>query len=141
MSNNHYRVTDFFNKIEKILLLFKDDMKKYFSNSDLFHILKSNKRLLLFLFEENIMVIDEFIVKNIINTYNIFYNSYYPQFFQPEIEPFINEEWFPKYDLNNWFEELTKELPKNFHDKRRIGENDDYICSLIQKDSIEDFIT
>ena len=35
ISNNHHRGTDFFNKIEKILLHFKDDMKKYFSNSEL----------------------------------------------------------------------------------------------------------
>ena len=149
ISNNHYRGSDFFNKIEKILLLFKDKMKKYFSNSELFHIFKSNKRLLLFLFEENIMVMDEFIVKNIIN--NRKYIKYkYPQFFQPEIQPFIHEEWFQKYEAKEdddeieeikLVEELKKELPNNFHEKRKIGENDDYICFLIQKDSIEDFIT
>ena len=66
ISNNHYRETEFFNKIEKILQVFKDDMKKYFTNNELFHIFKSNKRLLLFLFEENMMIMDKSIVKKII---------------------------------------------------------------------------
>ena len=58
---------------------------------------------------------DEFIVKNIVN--NRKYLKYkYPQFFQPEIQLFINEKWFPKYDENDqklrdnkWIEELKKE--------------------------------
>ena len=66
ISNSHYRESGFFSKIEQILKLFKNDMSKYFSNSELFHIFKSNKRLLLFLFEENIMIMDEYIVKKII---------------------------------------------------------------------------
>ena len=37
-------------------------------------------------------------------------------------------------------EELQKELPDNFYEKRKIGENDNEICTLIQKDSIDEFI-
>ena len=59
ISNNHHREERFFSKIEQILSLFKDDIKKYFTNSELFHIFKSNKRILLFLFEEKIMIFDK----------------------------------------------------------------------------------
>ena len=34
ISNHHHREPEFFSKIEKILQLFKDDMKKYFPNDD-----------------------------------------------------------------------------------------------------------
>ena len=91
--NNHQRESGFFNKIERILYLFKNDMQKYFSNSELFHIFKSNKRLLLFLFEERIMIMDENIVKKIIKNQK-YLSAKYPQYFQPEIQQFINEKWF-----------------------------------------------
>ncbi|KAK8836069.1 hypothetical protein M9Y10_040025 [Tritrichomonas musculus] len=146
ISNNHHREPAFFSKIEKILLLFKDDIKKYFPNNELFHIFKSNKRLLLFLLEEKIMIFDEFIIKRIVNNEK-YIESKYPQYFQPEIQPFINEKWFPKYDkndwrlkYNNWVEDLKKELQDGFYEIRKIGENDDEICKLIQKDLIEEFI-
>ena len=35
---------------------------------------------------------------------------------------------------------MNKELPDNFYELRRIGENDDFICKLIREDSIKDFI-
>ena len=146
ISNNHYREPEFFSKIEKILQLFKDDMKKYFLNHELFHIFKSNKRLLLFLLEENIMTMDDSIVNKIVHNYK-FKKRKYPQYFQPEIQPFINEKWFPKYDKddqelrnNEWVEDLKKEIPSDFYEKRKIGENDDEICKFIQKDLIEEFI-
>ena len=59
IGNNHYRFPNFFSKIEKILLIFKEDIKKHFSNSEIFNIFKSNKRILLFLIEQQIIVIDE----------------------------------------------------------------------------------
>ena len=52
ISNNYHRVSDFFSKIERIIQQFKEDIKKYFSNTELYLIFQSNKRLLLFLIEE-----------------------------------------------------------------------------------------
>ena len=67
----------------------------------------------------------------------------YPQYFQPEIQPFINEKWFPKYDPkrkeNGWVEEIKKELPENFYEKRKEGENDSPICEMIRNDKITEF--
>ena len=52
ISNNHYRWTNFFRKIEKIMLFLKNIIQKNFTNSKIFNIFKSNKRILLFLIEE-----------------------------------------------------------------------------------------
>ena len=41
---------------------------------------------------------------------------------------------------NGWVEELKKELPENFYDKRKEGENDNQICELIRKDMITEFV-
>ena len=134
ISKNHYRKPNFFSKIEQILLIFKNDIKKYFSNKEIFHIFKSYKRILLFLFEENILIMDKYIVKTIMKGKYAVTN--YPGYFSAEVKNFINEKWFPKYDNINEFEEI----PNDFSQKRKEGENDDIICKLIQKDSIEDFI-
>lgn len=143
ISNNHHRGSNFFIKIDRILQNFQDDMKKYYSNSEIFNIFKSNKRILLFLIEQRILIIDEYFVKTITNGKYI--NAKYPQYFSPEIKPFLNEKWFPKsdpdYNQNKWIEEINKELPDNFYENRKIGENDRFICKLIQKDSVEEFIT
>ena len=135
VSNNHHRESNFFNKIEQIFILIKKDMTKYFSNSELFHIFKSNKRILLFLLEENIIIVDKYIVKKFFSDKNI--DRKYPKYFSPEIKPFANENWFLKM---NFLEEINDELPEAFFEKRKIGENDSLICQLIQKDSIDDFI-
>ena len=152
--NNFYRFPNFFAKIEKILLIFKEDIKKYFSNSTVFNIFKSNKRILLFLIEQQIIIIDEYIVKKITKTKK-YIKAKYPQYFQPEIQPFINEKWFLKYENSNieeeeenenknkgngWVEEIKKELTENFYDKRKEGENDNKICELIRKDLITEFV-
>ena len=147
IGNNCHRFPNFFSKLEKILQFFLEDIKKYFSNSEIFNIFKSNKRILLFLIEQQIIVLDEYIAKKITKT-DKYINAKYPQYFQPEIQPFINEKWFPKYDpedyelwQNKWIEEIKKELPENFYEKRKEGENDSQICELIRKDMVTEFIT
>lgn len=88
---NHHRLPCFFMKIEKIILIFEEDLKKYFSNSEIFNIFKSNKRILLFLIEKNLMTFDEYIAKKI--TLNVKYvNSFYPQYFKPEILPYKSKK-------------------------------------------------
>ena len=156
IGNNHHRFPNFFSKLEQILLIFKEDIKKYFPNSEIFNIFKSNKRILLFLIEQQLIIIDEYIVKRITET-DKYIESKYPQYFQPEILPFINEKWFPKYENSNieeekenenenknkgngWVEEIKKELPENFYEKRKEGENDSQICELIRNDMITEFI-
>ena len=125
ISNNHYRHTYFFNKIEKILHFFQKDIKKYFSNFEIFNIFKSNKRILLFLIERKIIYIDNNIYYQISN-YK-YSEAEYLQYFSNEINKFL-----AKTESND--------ITENFEEKRKIGENDDYVCTLIRKDMVEEFI-
>ncbi|KAK8865390.1 hypothetical protein M9Y10_010935, partial [Tritrichomonas musculus] len=127
ISNHHHRTVDFFIKIEKIFQLFKYDITKFFSNSEIFQLFKSNKRVLLILFDSKIIEMNEYISKIITNQY---IDLQYPQYFLPEIQSFNKKEPF----------QIEGELPENFYEKRKIGENDNYICQLIQKDSINEFV-
>ena len=140
--NNHHHGPNFLSKIEQIILYFKDDIKKY-SNIEKFNLFKSNKRILLFLIEEKILIVDEYFIRQIIKDKYLLYN--YHLYFAPEIKPFINETWFPKYQPKNplfeneWVEVLKLELPDYFYELRRKGENENLLCELIRKDSVKDF--
>ena len=160
IANNHHCSSNFYGKIEAILTFYKDDIQKFFSNSQIFNIFVSNKRILLYLIEEKIITIDEYIVKKL--TSDKYVKMKYPQYFSPEIRPFMNEKWFPKIEVkkennsrnnwnnlnnqdqnnlsNKWIEELKNELPEKFYEKRKNGQNDSYICELIEKDLVEEFI-
>ncbi|KAK8897693.1 hypothetical protein M9Y10_015658 [Tritrichomonas musculus] len=128
LSNHHYRCVHFTNRIEQILNHIKEDIKQNFSNSDIFRIFKSNKRIILYLLEQNIITIDEYIVNTITN--DKYKRKKYHSYFSPEIQSF-------KKDKNS----IRKELPEDFYEKRKIGANDDNISRFIQQDSIDDFIT
>lgn len=58
IANDHHRGPNFFDKIEQIIKLFKDDIKKYFTNWQIFTIFKSSKRILLILIEEGMLTLD-----------------------------------------------------------------------------------
>lgn len=85
ITKNYHRGPNFFQKIERIIKIFKDDIKKYFSNSEVFHIFKGNKRILLSLIEEQIMVIDKYIINRIISN-DKYIQSKYPQYFSIEFK-------------------------------------------------------
>ena len=144
VTNNRHHTPNFFNKIDRILQFLKDDFKE-FKNEIIFQLFQGNKRILLFLIEEKILIVDKYFVKRIISKKYLAKN--YPQYFAPEIKPFLKEKWFPKYDPNNdkltnnvWVEDIKKELPDNFYENRKIGENDSYLCKLIREDLVEDFV-
>lgn len=124
IANNHHRLTDFLSKIEIILLSLKTEIKQTFSNSQIFTIFKSNKRILLFLIKEEILILDQSIVNAITKGKYIVKN--YPDYFSSEIKKFKGE----KIDLDEG----------EFDEKRKIGENDNYICEIIRNDFIEEFI-
>lgn len=120
VSENHHRSPNFFTKLFKIILYIKPQITKYFTDCEIFYIFQNNMRILLFLIEEKIISVTETIAKRIrLNKYD--------DYFCPEMKPFFS-------DLQ------TKELPENFEEKRRIGENDSFICQIIRDDLIDDFI-
>ncbi|KAK8849908.1 hypothetical protein M9Y10_018497 [Tritrichomonas musculus] len=120
---NYHHTTNFYDKIDNVLSIFKNDIKYFFSNNEIFNIFKSNKRIILFLIENQLLIVDDLIAKKIIS-----YNNEYQQYFYPEIQKYLSKEG--KYEFTN-----------EFNEKRKIGENDDYICSLIRNDDVVKFIS
>lgn len=129
ISNNHRRTPHFIVKIEKILNFYKEYIKQSFSNFNIFNIFKNNKRILLFLIEEQFIKIDKYIALTM--TSSKYENAHYYEYFLPELISFSKSEPI----------ELSEKFSEEFREKRRRGENDKYICSLIQNDSVEDFVS
>ena len=145
VGSHHKRVPNFISKLEQILRYLKKDILKYFPNFEIFDIFKDNKRILLFLLEEKMMIIDESIF-SIITSSEYFCKSYC-EYFQPEIKPFLTKENIEKYGSKNellkddkFIERMNKEVEENFYEKRREGLNDDYLCELIRNNEIKEFI-
>ena len=104
------------------------------TNFEIFNIFKNNNKVLLFLLQNKIITLDEQIINQMTN---IEFQKY--RFLLPELKSYQNEAKQKEIE-----DELKKENPTIFDDfdkKRETGENDSYICSLIRKDSIEEFIS
>ncbi|KAK8843295.1 hypothetical protein M9Y10_025150 [Tritrichomonas musculus] len=136
--DNHHRDNNFLPKLEKIFQYYKNQIKQTLSNIEIYHIFESNKKVLLYLLQNNIVTITDSIYSEMINKVESNGNRYC-YFFYPEIENFVGEEKMK--DVKN---ELLSKDPNffdNYQYKRKEGENDTYICSLIRKDSVEEFIS
>lgn len=115
ISNNHHRYPEFFSKIEKILLLFEQEIKEKYSNYEIFTIFRYNKRILRFLINKNILLIDE------------------------DIKEEMKKE---KYESFNYFINLfpetilkvksTNEIDDKFEYKLNQGENEYLISEIIR---------
>ena len=135
--SNHSHEKNLFEKIEQIIVQLKESIKQTFSKSDLFHIFKSSKLLILFLLENQILTLDEDIYREILNTYESEETRYY-YYFYPEIKLFIDAN-----KTKELFEELLKEdsqILDHFQEKRKERQNDSHICSLIRQDLIDKFV-
>ena len=124
ISNNHYRFLGFHEKIEQILSFYRNQIQNYFTNDEIFNIFKNNKRILLYLFDEKVIIFDQNILYKIIN--KNYEESNKTQYFMPEIILLTKTN--------------DKEIPDQFAEKRKTGENDLFICELIRNDSVEEFI-
>ena len=133
-SNNHHRYSDFFQKIDEILLYFKPAIIRFFTNIEIFNIFNTNKRVLLSLFENEFIKPDEHLAK-IIKKYEF---RKYPEYFYIEFEQFYDQGLKSKIEEEIGL--LDQNTIKIFNEKRRIGENDNYICELIRNDSVNEFI-
>ncbi|KAK8899165.1 hypothetical protein M9Y10_001467 [Tritrichomonas musculus] len=137
ISKNYHHSASFYPKIDQIFTQIKDDIKKNFSNSEIFRIFKSHKRILLYLLENNIIIPDKSIALAISSPK--YYKRFYPQFFYPEFEPFFTATILQK--MKNQNPDIFEMEIETFKEKRRIGENDSYICQLIRDDSVVEFVT
>ena len=83
--------------------------------------------------EEKIINIDENIYPKIINSEK-FIPAGYPSYFAPLLKEhykYYNNESIPK--------NLQTEFTPDIYQKLKEGQNPDYLCELIQKDSINEF--
>lgn len=110
ISNNHHREEGFFSKIEQILSLFKEDLKKKFTNSEIFNIFKGCKRIILFFIKEQIIVIDDYIVNKMLSPPYI--KDEYPQYFWPEIKSFIlsNKNKKENAEISSFIKDIYQDI-------------------------------
>lgn len=63
---------------------------------------------------------------------DIYQEAKYQQYIFTELKPYLEKREI---------ESISREIPENFEEFRKTGENHNELCELIRKDSIEDFIT
>ena len=131
ISNNHKRGPDFFIKIDRILSIFKDEIKNKLTNFEIFNIFQKNKIILLSLIEQKILFIDEQISEKIFMEKRLSMQLHL--YFWPESKNFDI--------MSQLYEDDILEYQDNFNELRKQGENHNYICQLIRKDSIDEFIS
>ena len=130
---NHHRNPNFLKKIDSIIINYQNEIKHYFPNDEMYSFFKKDKRILLCLLENQILILNQQIANDLLSDKEFFY-SYY---FYPEIKKLIDENKSQKIK-----DELLSDenIFSNFNEKRQIGENDSYICQLIREDSVKEFI-
>lgn len=136
ISKNHRRESHFFEKIIQIFIFLLPTIHNFFSNIEIFDIFKANKLLLLFLFQNEIISIDFLLINHISTSESdslSILDFLYP-IFKPYLCPY--EQRRIEKDI---FNKSNDDL-KTFEEKCQKGVNDSYICQLIQKDQIVEFI-
>ena len=137
IADNHHGVPNFIEKINKIILSFKDQVQQTFSNKEIFDIFQTNKKILLFLLENKIVILSEEIIIEMKDKIDP-NGTRFCHFFYPEIKCFIGEE--SSKEIKEEILKIDSNAFDNFDIKRKEGENDSYICCLIRDDSVEEFI-
>lgn len=128
---NHSRSNDLLNKFEKIIRYLKENIKKNFTNSELYELTKINNLILLYFIQEKIIHIDS----NIIDSFRRNECLYY---FYPEIKDKIDADELEQ--IEKIIQISDPKIFNNFENNRKRGENESYLCSLIRNDSVEEFI-
>lgn len=134
IANNYQRNQIYIEKIEKILISLEEQIKQILSNSELFNFFFSNnKKILDLLFKNGIILIDKSIANFLLTKEDLSLYFYFV------IKPFLSEN-----QRNHKEQELSSindNIFKIFKKKRKLYDNDTYICSIIRRDLIDEFIT
>ena len=102
-------------------------------NLEIFHLFENNKKIVLFLLQNEIIRISDEICIEIVN--KVENNGKHDcHFFITELANFLGKEKMK-------FIQSEPNFFTNYEKKRQEGENDSYICSLIRQDSVEEFIS
>lgn len=137
IANYHQRVPLFYNKILKVIKLFENAIKNYFTFTEIFNIFKGNKRIILFLIESELLLLDINMIEKMVSyPYNC---MEYPSYFAPEIKSIINNDFRERHKYSDVLDKIDKRIPNYFYTKRREGVNDLELYQLIRKDDVKDF--
>ena len=152
ISENHHRSANFIIKIEQILSHYSSEIKQTFTNLEIFEIFQNDKLILLFLFEQKIIIADKSILYLIIKKSakskaikdeqkseerrNRCFN--YDIYFYPETKSIMSEKQRELIESKLSKQGLNE--GETFNQKRKKGENDSYLCEMIRQDSVEAFI-
>ena len=130
----HHSNQLFLGKIEKILQLLLKEMKQKLPSFEICKIFQKNRRILLFLFQNELISIDDSIIKLIYDanptTQYLFYSTELKNSMDKESGRLIDEE----------MKKQGEHFYNHFEENRQIGQNESYLCKLIREDSVEDFI-
>ena len=137
IESNHYKDQDFYDRIEKIIQIIIQDQQNPLSNLEIFQVYETNIRLLYHLFQKKIIIPDDSIMNLIFEKTNLNKMKFSHYLFGC-IKNFLNQEKVDQI-TKEIFQQYNEEINK-FDKKCEIGENDSYLCGLIRKDMIEEFI-
>ncbi|KAK8871454.1 hypothetical protein M9Y10_007183 [Tritrichomonas musculus] len=129
---DNYQISSFQNVI-KLIDYFKTDFKKLFTKPQLYNFFKNRKRLLLILFKKEIITIDNYILKKILDNTD----DKLCYYFYPEIKSLISPQ--KRESIEKELLSYDSKIFDTFEEKRLNGLNESYICELIRNDSIEKF--
>ncbi|KAK8841636.1 LON peptidase N-terminal domain and RING finger protein 2 [Tritrichomonas musculus] len=123
ISQMHHYSPNTYEKLIKILQFFKEDIIKNFSNEEIFTTF-GNKRILLYLIEDNILKIDKSIAQQINKR-----DSNFRDYFFPEIKPFLDDPKEPK------------SMPPDFDELRKNPSGKNVLFHCLQTDDLSGFIS
>lgn len=133
ISAHHHRTPNFHTKLDRVISIFADDIRENFLNLELFHIFKKNKRILLYLIQNDLIFLDENIAK--VLSKPKYRKLRYIHYFYPELKKYLTDE-----KLKNEIEkDISKYNDDTFKQLRQHGENETKICELIRNDAINEF--
>ena len=138
ISQNYSIDQNIFGRIEQIISYLGKGMKRYFTNSDFFDFFEKDKRILLYLLSQQLLTIDTSLQKIILTKLDS-NGTKYCHFFYPEIKSLVSERLRKK--IENELLSIDSQIFENFEEKRKNGQNDSFLCELIRKDSLEEFVT
>ncbi|KAK8835761.1 hypothetical protein M9Y10_040581 [Tritrichomonas musculus] len=124
ISNYHRRGKDFFQKVEAIINYYLDDMKRLFSDFDIFLIFKVNIRILYFLLHEKIISINYDIYRIIFDIFGYSGMTYLS----------IN------YEFGTKIPEIKEDVDPQIISLKKSGESEKISFGLIRNDSLNQFI-
>lgn len=136
ISSNYKRFPNFFEKIKRFFLEYKNIIKGYYGNMEIYEHFQYNNYFILFLIQNGMIELNQqmidIILKKKINDINLYL------YFYPEIKPFIDDE--KRSMIEKELVQFDPDNLTNFEEKRQYGENHTLLCSLIRNDSLKEFI-